>query len=456
MQYASTNNHSQDQTIFSLLSNGYGIERSASANVNRLEINQANQAPYLPWYAKIQTQTLNLTEETKDHLGFNPVEPYQPEVNDNSEFWQKLCLMGLDNGMLTEHDIGFLLEAPVGTSSQVKAAIDVGDKILSAYANHSAHCEMQILSKLNANGSAVGIQAEIRDWYTDPSKSCWGFELTLDDASCYGEDYDEFDRNFNGIGLRIEHCSRVSALNFKLDHYSAALGRVLYKTICLLAEICYKSNAIDYCDGLGDTSFIAKLLLEAKLTEEQICAIAQSDEESIGDVLLSINPILLEQFADELRYDPFQVINGAAYVIATTMTPWYCETKFNSQSNPQSVARQLRKELKKARPNSLNANEIEVKKTLDAVLQTVIELVHQNEQDSSWFLGSDCPLNGFAFVTFGSVIEEDAIEFENEHRQSVGEHGAIRLNLENGKAGFQTIENILLGDLCLLTLCSLN
>jgi hypothetical protein len=455
MQYAVTNIQNQDQTIFSLLSDGNGLERSTTADVKRVLKTQVEAAPFRPWYSKVQTQTLNLTEEVKKQLGFDPDPDYQPEVNDNSEFWQKICLMGLDNGMLTEHEISFLLEAPVGTPSQIQAAEAIGDKILSAYGDRVAHYEKRVIGNLSANGATVGIKNEYREWYEDLSQSCWGFDLTLDDAYCYGEDYDEYDRNFNGIGLRIEHSSRVSTLNFNLDDYSPALGKMFYKTICFLANMSYKSNAINYCDSWGGTEENAKILIKAKLTDDQILTIAHSDEKSVGDVLQSISPSLLEQFEEELTCDPNQVINGAAYIVSTTMNPWYCDNPFDSNGVPQFVAMGLREELKKARTNPLNTNEDDVKKTLDAVLQTVIENVHLKEHNPSWLQGSDNPIDGYAFVSFDSTLEDQTLECENEHRQSVGEYGAMRLNLDSGKAGFETIENILLGDLCLLTLCSL-
>ncbi|NMT18904.1 hypothetical protein HKA99_31660, partial [Vibrio parahaemolyticus] len=84
------------------------------------------------------------------------------------------------------------------------------------------------------------IRADIAHWYVTPTESNWGFDLTLDEDECYGEDYDELDQSFNDLSIRIEHCSRVSALSFDLDQFSPSVGTMYFQTLRLLSLMNFK------------------------------------------------------------------------------------------------------------------------------------------------------------------------------------------------------------------------
>lgn len=448
----------EPQTPFSILADYDEVQRPTASDVkpvvkvkNKPVV--AAKAVTTPWYAQVQSQPLIISDEVREELGFKPTPVFQPTVAEKAEFWQKLCLFGLDTNMLIDSDIANLIEAPVGSINQINAASGISAKILNAYHERAEFHESKVLGHLKAFGATEGINAEMTDWYTDGAKSNWGFDLTLDDDDLYGEDYDELDNSFNGLGIRIEHCSRVSTLSFDLDQFSPNLGRLYFFTIRLLARLNQKSLALDLCDTAGECESGAKILLSHGLTKEQIHGVGQCDEDNLEDYLNEIDPKIFPDF--DKHSEPHEIAKAARYIEATTYNAWY-STDFNIRNYEsfKHIATYLLSELASIRLNPLNENNIKGKKVLESVLQTVIELVHENTENSPWMLGSDTPLDCFAFVSFGSDVEHETLDCENEHRQSIGESGAMRLDLDLGNAGFETVDNIQLGDLCLLTLAS--
>ncbi|MDW2323161.1 hypothetical protein R7127_23125 [Vibrio sp. 1159] len=449
----------QNQTPFSLLANVNGDKGHSTANVARIKkdshISAGGFKPLAPWYTAVKQQDLKLSESVRNDLGFNRQDVYQNTIVEKTSFWQSLALFGLKHGMLNELDIDNLIEAPIGTMKQVSAANYLGKKILGFYQAGVSDHLYKIDACFKAFEAPVAIRADIAHWYVTPTESNWGFDLTLDDDNCYGEDFDDLDLSFDDLSIRIEHCSRVSALSFDLDQFSPSVGKMYFHTLRLLSIMNYKSMALDYSDCEGTLEKYAEIYKTFDLSSEQVKKLTDCDEDTIEEALNNINPLMHTAFkAYDKFFDLHDVLNSALYYEATVAKKWYQkDTPFYRGHSVITNAMGLLDSVNKLRANPLNPNDEKGIATLKAALRTVIELGHEAE-DSPWMLGSDSPLDCFAFISTGSDIENNTLDIENEHRQSIGEYGALRLDLESDDTGLRTIENIQLADKCLMLLAS--
>ncbi|EJL6490418.1 hypothetical protein NMR92_001318 [Vibrio cholerae] len=449
----------QNQTPFSILTGINGTKGHSTAHVAHVK-KASNKAaggfkPVAPWYAAVKPQELTLSESVRNALGYKRDDVYQDTIVEKTSFWEALALFGLKHGMLTEFDIENLIEAPIGTTKQVSAAKELGKKVLGFYQTGLTDQQYKIEACFKAFEAPVSIRADIAHWYVTPTESNWGFDLTLDEDECYGEDYDELGQSFNDLSIRIEHCSRVSVLAFDLDQFSPCVGTLYFHTLRLLSIMNYKSMALDYCDNEGTLEKYAEIFKVFDLTSEQVQKITGCDEDSIEEVLNDINPLILKAIcSDDEYFDLHDVINAALYYKATVGAKWYQkDTPFYRGQSVIVNAMGLLESVNQIRPNPLNPNDIKGIAALKAALRTVIELGHDT-YDSPWLLGSDSPIDCFAFISTGSEAENNTLEMENEHRQSIGESGALRLDLSANDTGLRTIENIHLADKCLMLLAS--
>ncbi|HBC3404827.1 TPA: hypothetical protein KDY05_002102 [Vibrio parahaemolyticus] len=450
---------SQNQTPFSILTGINGTKGHSTAHVAHVK-KASNKAaggfkPLAPWYAAVKPQELILSQSVRNNLGYKREDVYQDTIIEKTSFWEALALFGLKHGMLTEFDIENLIEAPIGTTKQVSAAKELGKKVLGFYQTGLTDQQYKIEACFKAFEAPVSIRADIAHWYVTPTESNWGFDLTLDEDECYGEDYDELDQSFNDLSIRIEHCSRVSALSFDLDQFSPCVGTMYFQTLRLLSLMNFKTMALEYCDTEGTLEAYAEIFKVFDLTSEQVQKITGCDEDSIEEVLNDINPLIFKAIGSHDEYiDLHNVINAALYYKATVATKWYQkDTPFYRGQSVIMNAMGLLETVNKIRPNPLNPNDVKGIAALKTTLRTVIELGHE-AYDSPWLLGSDNPIDCFAFITTGSDIEKYTLEVENEHRQSIGECGALRLDLSANDTGLRTIENIHLADKCLMLLAS--
>ncbi|ENM3782688.1 hypothetical protein QMW93_003769, partial [Vibrio cholerae] len=308
----------QNQTPFSILTGINGTKGHSTAHVAHVK-KASNKAaggfkPVAPWYAAVKPQELTLSESVRNALGYKRDDVYQDTIVEKTSFWEALALFGLKHGMLTEFDIENLIEAPIGTTKQVSAAKELGKKVLGFYQTGLTDQQYKIEACFKAFEAPVSIRADIAHWYVTPTESNWGFDLTLDEDECYGEDYDELDQSFNDLSIRIEHCSRVSVLAFDLDQFSPCVGTLYFHTLRLLSIMNYKSMALDYCDNEGTLEKYAEIFKVFDLTSEQVQKITGCDEDSIEEVLNDINPLILKAIcSDDEYFDLHDVINAALY-----------------------------------------------------------------------------------------------------------------------------------------------
>ena len=437
------------QTPFSILANKYESGRTATTDVTE---QSGASTPFTPWYAKVKPQTLILDDAVRKEMGMinNPV--FQPVVADNAESWKELSIFGLTTGILNESDVLDLMESTPGSMEQVKAAQQLGKRILNTYRDRVISQEKVVKDHLKGLGLENAIKPDYQEWYKDQSEGTWGFEITLDDGDIYGGGESQLQEDFSGLGIRIESATRVTALNFNLDRFSVELAKLYYAVITRLSQgLAQKMTTFDLTIGT-DIADMAQSFTDYKLSKWDAQELADMDGDDIETELERISPEWHKALSE---YEYYEVKDAANYALMTTFNPWHTDTQPYKDDSSESFYNNILADLHKLKKDSDNAIETNGIKALEVVIQTVLKLAKFDDANlTPWRCGSDTHISNYAYTSFSFDAENYSLEFENEHRQSVGEYGALRLDLKCGDSGFDMVDNILLGDYCLMALAT--
>ncbi len=445
MQLA-TNNHSKSyQTIYTALPSENASSRATPSTIT--------PPAYIPWYSAVKKQPVPLAQEVRLELGLDTDFTYRSEIAENSQFWEKLCVMALNEGVIDKHVIGSLVEARIGSLEQLDTAQFIADKVLVAYSERIKNCEKNIQSMLQSKGVQCDLAPELDAWRNDQSKTDWSYELTIHDEPYYGcGEYDE--DNYGGLAIRIEHGAVVSALMFDMSIYTPALAKLFYKTVNVLSLLSFKANSLEFSDCWDELGGICDVFDNLKTPKSLIREIASAHYDEVL-VQKLIDGDLKNALGFYYENDANLISQAARFYEATYLNDWYEPLSYFNGKSFGALVLQLQEELLLVRTNYLNENELVVKKTIAAVLDVVSEKAHNPFDLGAWESGSDAHMEMFSFVSFGTEIEDETLEIENSNRQSIGESGAIRLNLDKGEAGYKQVENIAIGNYCLLLLASI-
>lgn len=443
--------HHTGKTPFSILTSGNEASRDAATDVKAIS---KQSIPFTPWYAKVKPQALKLDADARKELGMEQSPVFQPAIANNAESWKELITFGLKTGLLREYEVVNLLECSQGSMAQIDAAKALGSSILGKYSNQVIHQEKVVKDHLKGFGLKNAINPDFEDWYKQQCDGTWGFEITLDDGNIYGEGCNELDVDFSGLGIRIESASRVTTLSYDLDIFSTELAKIYLAVITRISQsLSKKMTTFDLILG-GDVEDLSQSFIDYKISKEDAQRISDSTDENLEEILKQAAP---EWFEKLTEHELYEVKDAANYALMTTYNPWHSDTlPYSDESSEvffQSILEDV-KRLDKGADSSTDANGIKV---LEVVVQTVLKLAKFDDADlTPWRNGSDTPICHYAYTSFGFDADQYALEFENEHRQSVGEYGALRLDLACENNGFETINNILLGDYCLMALATVN
>lgn len=406
---------------------------------------------FTPWYKLIDNVEPTLNNEATERLAMLNRIPFQDSIANNFEFWADLCEWGLNTNVLHEGDVGDLIEAEIGSIKQIQSAQKMGGKILSVYQEHSVLHEEKIQRTLNVFKAEHSIRYDIQQWKKSGEDSAWSFDLTISDGDYYGEGYNEQNDTYGGTAIRIESPSELCTLPFDLGKLGKEVGTLFYHTICMLSRFGLKTNAIDLCESWDEQTDVIKCFKEHNVSEQMIAELYEIQPYALEEELAKLDPklhkILMNSFEEDI------ISNAINLHVDVYSQPWFEPDPYLQNTTTATVEIILGK-LNLLDKEKLNKYEKVAYSSLNAVLNTVKHLVVQEPTESPWIDGSDRPLCTSAFVSFGSSTEHYHLDMENEHIQSVCEVAAIKLNLSHNNKGFETIENIILADQCLMLLAS--
>lgn len=442
--YSSSN---ENLTAYALLSQLNGLDRDTTSDLTSAA-KEGRTAPFAPWYTKVSSQPLQLDKECRIALGFDKEQDFYPKVAEEADAWANLVLWGAKTKLLQDEEIANFIESPICSLQQMKNAKAIADQILNAYEEHVENHTVKVNDLLTSATRDLRINPDITDWYEIDASSDWGFNLSLDSNKFYGDGIAENDTAFNELSLRLEHGSVISVLAFDLDRFSLPVASVMFKTIALLARMARKGFALDmtYVTDYLDTYYLA--LEKLNLTEKDIQKIANTDYDTIEEVIVKEYPAVASYVLKEDQFVEYvYFMEAAMYLLATNSRKWYS----NLYGDAYPTLPKLIKDVTELQP--VTELDCKAKKYIEAVLETVTDL--KEEETSAFIDSSDRLLENFALISFDSDFENYNLDSHNEDMQNVGEHGALKIDFNAGEKGFETISNIITADHCLMALASL-
>ncbi|GIU21107.1 hypothetical protein [Shewanella sp. MBTL60-007] len=400
---------------------------------------------FTPWYLTVPKQQIALSNSANQWLS-SPFEQtkqlfddHQPQIAKDADFWSALVSFSCEHNLVKEQSIINFLAARMGSAKQLMACYELSREFIGHYAQAANSIVFQ------ANALAAQQDISVKSSFESFAQGDWTMTLAITDVDATQDDVDT-----NDIGVQLITESCLSALEFDLDLLPPTLAKLFLRTIRVLSAIACKVVTLDDCQITVDETQTVRPLL-AQLSFEHLSQLAED-----GDIDTLEDEIDAELYSAIVNCDDVDYIADAAqYVQATSSSWWTDDYDFGERPDLQTEL-------------SLILNSIDSLATLRAnpllpfdasfaanVLKTIVQIfssLYQPTDASPWEHNSDYQIGAPTRICFGTTLEQQVHDVENNSMQQVGLSNTLRLDLTAETAGIAEVSNMALAERCLLLL----